>query len=223
MAVCLAGMNRFNPALDDRFVVPAAWLFILMYLSFIPLSYPSRDLGGFGSHLLLAAGSTWTWWLSKVIWVALCCFVEWALLVATVVALGTVTGGSMGLAVSEVSLFIMQVEVDFMLVPAQAASLAVGTFAALVSICSVQVLVSIVAEPVTAYLVTALQLVASAYVFHPLLVGNYAMAARSEGIVSFGFPLCWGLGLCAAAFLAACVFGGAVLSRRDIIGKGGSW
>lgn len=52
------------------FQFPMAWFCLLVSISFAIADYPSRDIGGVGSTVVVSCASRWAWWLGKCFWVA---------------------------------------------------------------------------------------------------------------------------------------------------------
>ena len=82
-----------------------------------------------------------------------------------------------------------------------------------------QMLLCLVVRPIISYVVSIVLFIASVYYLSPSLLGNYAMALRSNKIVSNGVSQMAGVGICFILILAGIVLGSMIFTKYNILGK----
>ena len=212
------GMKVFHPGEGERFRMPAAWLLSSLAIFYCTVTYPYRDLMGFGRNVLISSQSRWTWWLSKCLWVSavmLACTL--AVLVMDVLAT-LFMDGTLSLGIDQVA-----AATHSFLTDQNASQDLTPFFLALpcmyVALGLMQLALSLVLRPTLSFGTTALILIISAYYTSPWLPGNYLMAARSSSVINEGVSPLVGLGLAVFIATAAVVLGGIRLARMDYIDK----
>lgn len=203
----------------ERFEFPIGWFVMMMLVTHMTLWYPFRDIRGFGTLVLSRCYTRWSWWVGKCVWVALCVLAFFA--AACIVAYIAVVfgGGARNLALSPSFLTMMDISY---ISPEQAqqslSSFLVGAPFAVMGCCLVQLFVSLLFGPTISYVFTSSMLTLSVLIGNPLLWGDHLMflrAASSDGAIA-------GSVVDAAALLLwltiACVGGGIVFSRTDLMG-----
>ena len=63
------GIQPFVPGRGEQFDLPVLLIVFELLMFFIVGNYSRADIFGYGRHVLLAAKSKRTWWLSKCVWV----------------------------------------------------------------------------------------------------------------------------------------------------------
>lgn len=217
MAACLVGISPYNPEQDSIFTFPVAWMFVLMVLLFVTLSYPYRDLLGYGRSVLVLSGSRVAWWASKCLWVVISTFAAY-LVVAASCVLGTLAvGGGFDLQASETAfMYVLKTAPDVGLPANLAGFLAVAPLM-LCGLGLLQLALSLVLGPVLSFGVMAAILLASAYLYVPFLPGEYLMAARTASVLYGGFEPSAGALYALALALASAVLGGIYFWRMDCL------
>lgn len=215
----LGGIMKYEPDKGDVFRFPAAWSLLLMAVAYVPLSYPYRDLMGFGKSVLVASGSRVSWWLSKCLWVVAATLVSFTVFLALSAGAALLAGGGLSPTISSglptlAGFMAMTSPISCDLL----AFLAVA-FVVVCSLCLLQTALSLVVRPVLSFAFTAALLLASAYVYSPLLLGNYLMVARAAGVAEEAMDPMTGLVLAAAVGTASVIGGSAYFSRMDCVGK----
>lgn len=81
------------------FNMPLKWLALVMCCLYVGADYPTRDLSGFGSHIIVASGSRLSWWLSRCAWVVSCSLACFIISSLPAVLLTLTSGGTFDLAV----------------------------------------------------------------------------------------------------------------------------
>ena len=210
---------KYEPDKGDVFRFPAAWSLLLMAVAYVPLSYPYRDLMGFGKSVLVASGSRISWWLSKCLWVIAATLASFTVFLALSAGAALLAGGGLSPTISSG----LPTLAGFMAMTSPIscdlpAFLAVAVVV-VCSLCLLQTALSLVVRPVLSFAFTAALLLASAYVYSPLLLGNYLMVARTAGVAEEAMDPTTGLVLAVVVGVASVVGGGAYFSRMDCVGK----
>lgn len=218
IVAAMGGMSVFDPDHEVAFRFPAGWMLMLMLVAYIPLSYPYRDLMGYGREVLVASGSRWSWWLSKCLWVTLVALLGCALLVVACAIVSLLWGGEPSLLVP-----------DGFLECAGLGSELAGPYdlrpfvlvfpLMVVAVCLLQLALSLALGPTLAFASTSVVLLASAYLFHPLLPGEYLMIARLDLSIPNGMSLRSGAIYALVIAAASVLVGGLHFSRMDCIDK----
>jgi hypothetical protein len=206
----LGGRRRFDPSVDQVFVIPVRWLLYHLYLLYAVLYYPCRDLQySVGDLMMIKGGSRRNWWLAKCIWNMTYMAAAYVLTFVTVICFCAAAGERAGLAVtpelvhalfdtgSSYAVFAPELSVYVCLLPCLI-SMALGLLL---------MLLSFLVKPVIAFLIAAVILIASTYLSTGFLVGNYAMPYRSAAVLSDGFLLWQGLAA-GILILVVCVAAG---------------
>ncbi len=223
LASLFGGMREYDPQHDQTFNIPASWLCVCLTGAFVVLSYPTRNLESIGARQCVAAGGRWCWWLSKCIWTVACAFLYWLLAVAVALAAsapGTLEEG-LTLSAATVDLLGFFAAGDCAAYGGSRELLlfVAGIPFALSATYLVQLAVSVNANPLAAFAVTATLLFYAAFYLSPLLPGNYLMLARSDLVIHNGVDAGWGIALSVAAGAAAVLAGGKAFARHDLLGK----
>lgn len=215
----LGGIMKYEPDKGDVFRFPAAWSLLLMAVAYVPLSYPYRDLMGFGKNVLVASGSRISWWLSKCLWVVAATLASFTMFLVLSAGAALMVGGNLSLAISTglptLAGFMAMTSPISCDLPAFLAVAAV----VICSLCLLQMALSLVVRPVLSFALTAGLLLTSAYVYSPLLLGNYLMVARTTGVAQEAMDPATGFALAVVVGVASVVCGGAYFSRMDCMGK----
>lgn len=215
----LGGIMKYEPDKGDVFRFPAAWSLLLMAMAYVPLSYPYRDLMGFGKSVLVASGSRISWWLSKCLWVVAATLTSFAVFLALSAGAALLVGGGLSPTISSglptlAGFMAMTSPISCDLPAFLAVALVV-----ICSLCLLQTALSLAVRPVLSFAFTAALLLASAYVYSPLLLGNYLMVARTAGVAEEAMDPTTGLALAVVVGMASVIGGGAYFSRMDCAGK----
>lgn len=217
----LGGIPKYIPSPTSGFVFPVKWFLLHMYLLYITLYYPYRDVNSLGISVLPRCGSRTAWWLSKCVWNVLRQMVAYIVIFVTLLICCLLSGGELSLKVnSRIINDIMQAgsyyEEYSCWLPAVVLILPV-----LYTICSslLQMALTLFVKPIFSFGILAVLMIAAAYSPAPFLLGNYAMAIRSIYIVEEGFRMEWGIAgmvIC----MALAVIAGAVRFRKfDILNR----
>ena len=215
------GMREYIPAPGEPFQIPYLWLINHIGILYFTLHYMHDDLEGFGQQMILRSGSRTAWWLSKCIWNT-----------AVVVLLYSIAWGTVFLFACanhavwsfEISSFMA----EFMVIGQHQIpgtdwpiTLEITFLPLLVTlaISQLQMLLCLIVRPIISYVVSIVLFIASAYYLSPALLGNYAMALRSNKIVSNGVSQRAGVWICFTLILIGIVLGSIIFTKYNILGK----
>lgn len=235
------GRLPYEPAVDGPFQIPLAWLTLLVLMGYVVTDYPTRDLGGVGSHFIVKAQSRWSWWLSKCSWVVLCAFVCWAITMAVCLAAALLTGASWDTLVRPGIAAVLEAGKNeavnsttaYGLVVNRGANLSsaeatldpipalMGMPLSLAAIMLVQLAVSVIIHPIVGLAAYVAIAFFSTYFTTWLLPGTYLMIAKSEAFLTGGMDPLVGVSVALAIAALATACGGLVLNHKDLLGKEG--
>lgn len=219
----MAGMKSYFFTPEEPFRFPVAWGATLMFVAYLTLWYPYHDLMGMGKQVMVSVGSRWAWWFAKCAWVVCSVGLFWAIGCMTAGVWTLLSGGSFSLNISGALPDIL----DFRLADVASAShdlemfLFIGIPGALVALCLVQLMASLLLRPVMSYALTLSLLMLSLFYQSPWLIGNELMAARSMSLLLEGVPVLGGIVVSATLSTASVVVGGLLFSWIDIFDKEG--
>lgn len=218
-ACVFGGIRQYDPSLGEEFAVPSAWLLTLMYLLFIPLSFPYRDMGGMGRSTMLASESRLVWWLSKAWWVCGWTALVYALALLVLALCSGVLSCALDTSLCEITPYVLGFYetldagggnvmrfVALALLVIEAMSLAQFTF-------------SLFVGPVFAFATNCVSLLASAYFSFPWLPGSYLMLGRVLDGSMGPFATELGIAVSVLSILAALCVGAWRFSTMDMLEK----
>lgn len=220
MAGFAAGMKEYI-AVDAStpFEMPIEWMAALLFCAYLSLHFPLRSLFGYGKQLIVAGGSRWAWWLSKCLWVFAQSFVFWGIGFLIAIAVTVLSNAPLTTDMTDIvpKIYLLEdalLQNDCNILPFFIAlPFVTGTIGL------IQLFISLAIHPLVAYACTAALAFLSAWETAPFLIGNFAMALRSDVLVAWGFSPLNGFAICMASAVACAVFGGVFFSRMDIIDK----
>ena len=83
----------------------------------------------------------------------------------------------------------------------------------------VQMLLCLVIRPTFSYILSVIVMISSAYYLSPALLGNYAMALRSDKVVTNGVPLTLGIVYSLVLIVLSVVLGSFIFQKTNILSK----
>lgn len=215
------GMREYVPTQGDPFDIPYLWLINHIGILYFTLHYMHDDLEGIGCQMILRSGSRTEWWLSKCIWNT-----------AAVVLLYTIAWGTIFLlAASNHAILTFEISpfMEVIMVPgpcqlAQASwqltlEITILPLLATLAMSQVQMLLCLVVRPAISYVTSLVIFLSSAYKLSPFLPGNYAIALRSDKIISNGVSGTVGIGIYLFLILASVVMGSVLFHGYNILSK----
>ncbi|MCL2083514.1 MAG: hypothetical protein FWH04_09835 [Oscillospiraceae bacterium] len=214
------GMKPFDVNSGEPFIFPALWMLIFLPLFFALLNYPYNDLQSWGQQVILRTQSRSLWWWSKCGWNILACLIYHGILLG-ILALGNLYGGgawSMNLDANLIGKFFQvqslrgsgsSLPIEFLFLPVLFS----------VAVCLFQMTLSMFCKPIFCFTIIAALMIASAYVTHPIAIGNFAMLVRSDVVLAKGLSLHNGFLPLAAIIISSIIVGFIRFRRYDIINR----
>lgn len=215
------GSKSYEVTSSSPFILPYLWLLTHLLILYFTLNYSPSDLSGHGQQTIYRSGSRLAWWLSKCSWqiisVAMYYAASWIVLLLLSLIdnsdITTIVTHQVFIRVSLEQTCIMpettDLSIQLMLMP----------FLFTASMGLLQLTLCLIVKPIFAYIISVLVCISSSYVQSPLLFGNYAMAIRSDNVISDGMNTTVGI-ISMLTLSALCIVAGALRFRRyDILGK----
>ncbi|MDO4437032.1 MAG: hypothetical protein Q4B77_03685 [Coriobacteriaceae bacterium] len=219
-ALVFAGSLPFEYRPGILFVPPLGWTFLSMLVLYASLSYPYRDLMGFGQQVLVRENSRVTWLLSKCVWVLLTCMLG-CMAIALTVALWTLAHGQQfNVLLHSDSLYLAAMltgpfEADVL----DGTGFLLGIIVTLCSLSLLQLFLGIILRPSISFLSMVLLLISSAYAQTWYLPGNYLMFVRWGGFVEGGVDTWVAMMLSLGIALVSFAAGLAYFCKMDLIDR----
>lgn len=215
------GMREYVPAPGEPFEIPYLWLINHIGILYFTLHYMHDDLEGVGWQMILRSGSRTGWWLSKCVWNAA------VVVVLYLIAWGTVfllAGLNHAVWSFEISTFMAEIMAPG---PCQFISaswqvtfeITILPLLATLAVSQVQMLLCLIVRPAVSYVISVVLFLSSAYKLSPFLIGNYAMALRSDKIISNGVSGMAGIGIYLFLILASVVLGNVLFQKYNILNE----
>lgn len=174
------GRDPFDGTAGEAFSFPALWVFLFLYVAYITLEYPCRNIIGHGSQVLIRCKNRRVWWISKCLWAALATIIYFALLYLVIMMLCLVFGMDISLQYSDnVNKMILDLD------PIETTSvqnillLVILPVLTALTIVFVQMCIGLFCKRIYSFLIVAVWLLASCYFQSPFAIGNFAMIKRS--------------------------------------------
>ena len=219
-SVC-GGMRVYDASSGLPFVMPVGWLLAMFLMFYVPLRYPYRNLMGFGTSAMIAAGSRRCWWFSKCAWLAVYVCLFWGCVLGVSAFLAFLLSGDMRLELTEQAAGLLSF--DTWNLTSGRRQIAPFLFAAILmsyALVVAQCSLSLFIRPILSFSVMVALLFTSAFLFHPLLPGEYLMLARSNLVILDGFGLWDGVPLAVCIAVSSVCLGSVKFGKLDILDGG---
>lgn len=224
------GMEEYVPAPGNKFRFPALWVAVVLYISYITLYYPYRDLNGYGKNILLSTQSKKIWYLSKCAWVILSTALYFIIGVIVLSVFAAVSGAQMRADVSSGTVLklipFITTEQNLFYDDAVFYRVSGLHFILPVVICMMnnilQLFLSLFLKPFFSFIINVSYTIACAYYFKSFMLGNYAMIARSNILINNGLDFTEGMMISLSIIVIATVLGTVFFSKQDILNKEGA-
>lgn len=216
-----AGMGEYNPFSNKPFEFPALWMLIMLLIFYYILFYPYHDLMGYGKQILVNSLSRVQWWLSKCCWIVASVSCYFLLLFLTALLFCVFLGIPLSFQISaylyqyyipaekSAASLPLQVNIQLFLLP-YLVVVAMGMF---------QMLLSLLIKPIYSFSLTVAVMLASSYYTKPFMIGNYAMALRSNLLMKNGVSENTGILFTMIIIIFSVTIGSFIFKRYDIINK----
>lgn len=224
------GMEEYVPSPGNKFRFPALWVAVILYVSYITLYYPYKDLNGYGKNILLNTQSKKTWYLSKCMWVTVSTIIYFLIGFVVLSLFAIISGAETTADVSSnaVIKFIQFIttEQNLFYNDAMYYKVTILHFILPVIICVMnnllQLFLSLFIKPFFSFIFTVSYTIASAYYLKCFMLGNYAMIARSNIFIDNGVNFTDGLIISLSVILMVIISGTVLFSKQDILNKEGA-
>lgn len=224
------GMEEYVPSPGNKFRFPALWVMVILYISYITLYYPYKDLNGYGKNILLNTKSKKTWYLSKCLWVSISTIFYFAIGFVVLSLFAIISGTEMSANVSSnvVIKFIpfITTKQNLFFNNAIYYKVSVSHFVLPVIICIMnnlfQLFLSLFVKPFFSFIFTVSYTIASTYYLERFMLGNYAMIARSDIFIDNGVNFTDGFIISLSAVFIITILGTTLFSKQDILNKEGA-
>lgn len=216
------GMEKYVQSPDNPFKFPVIWTTVFVVCALLVLIYPTKDMYGIGTHIVVAGGSRGKWWFSKVIWNILSTVIYHGIFILIIVfaciASGTKLGTEINMTmqmslydISDISLFkvISSVPVSVVLLPI-VICIAMNLF---------QMTLTLFINPAYSFIISCFMMIGSAYVLTPAMVYNYAMPLRYSMLLDGGVNYIYGYVIAAVIAGLSVIVGYVRFLKYDIIKK----
>lgn len=215
---------EFSGILSERitFTLPTSWLIMILWLLYMTLNYPYKDLMGIGKHILVLSHKRSYWWFSKCIWVTTSVLLYYIIGLSSAILCSFLFGATPTLNISNYVPYDF-IDYDHSLMngpPWQPLGLLLVEMPFVcIALSLVQLLLSLLMKPFYSYIILVLYLIICSYFNSPFLLANYSMAARSELYISSGLSLITG-GVFSFWIISIVLLIGLLLfNRLDIINR----
>lgn len=224
------GMEEYVPSPGNKFRFPALWVAVILYVSYITLYYPYKDLNGYGKNILLNTQSKKTWYLSKCTWVTVSTIIYFLIGFVVLSLFAIISGAEITADVSSkvVLKFIpfITTQQNLFYNDAMYYKVTILHFVLPVIICVMnnllQLFLSLFIKPFFSFIFTVSYTIASAYYLKSFMLGNYAMIARSNIFIDNGVNFTDGLIISLGVILVVIISGTVLFSKQDILNKEGA-
>ena len=224
------GMEEYVPSPGNKFRFPALWVAVVLYVSYITLYFPYKDLNGYGKNILLNTQSKKTWYLSKCMWVTVSTIIYFLIGFVVLSLFAIISGAEITADVSSnaVIKFIQFIttEQNLFYNDAMYYKVTLLHFILPVVICIMnnlfQLFLSLFIKPFFSFIFTVSYTIASAYYLKCFMLGNYAMIARSNIFIDNGVNFTDGLIISLGVILVVIISGTVLFSKQDILNKEGA-
>ncbi len=201
---------------ESEFEIPILWFTVNLYLAYLIGKYPKEDLSRSGVNVLLKSKSRAKWWLSKCFWCVASVVIYYAMIYLVIIVFCALTKTDLTLRVhisGNSTLFMYSGRED---IPYCALFLLPVFCSAAISL--LQLTVTFLTDVVYGFLAVAVLLLASAYLYTPILIGNLSMLERCEYFQADGFGLKSAYLICAVLAVISVLAGGKYFEGCDILG-----
>lgn len=213
-----AGMKPYVPSPTEGFSFPIKWFLLYSLLFYSTLYFPQKDLQTTGINVMARTGKRISWWISKCIWNGSFVLLAYIAMIGTVVTFCAWKDVPIEMDLSMISIVdILRVEEPFHMIQKEAIlTLTVLPFVTAMGISLFEMTLTLFVNPLFAFLIVEVVLVASAYSTVGIFVGNYMMAVRSEFILEEGYVMWQGFAIVGGLIVASIFIGCLKFKRYDL-------
>lgn len=212
----IANANTFS-----QIRLPILWLAAIGGSLIFNLDYILHDFSQGGLQLMYRCSSRTKWFVSKCLWNLSACLLYFILGIATVAVFAVASGSSLSFQnTPDITMIIMDLDAPVFLTAWQGILLAfILPFVTIATLNMLQMVLCMHFKPVFCFFICVCILIVSIYVDAAPVIGNGAMAIRSNAIVSGGldwrFELLWSV----IVFVGCILIGGWTFNKMDILDR----
>ncbi len=217
------GMARYIPSPDRGFEFPIIWITIFITITFITMNYPTKNLMGIGSQILVRTGGRFLWWRSKLIWNVLITSTYHVLFLLGLTVLSGINGIPLNLQIhTELIRHMFEIDMSVPIIDRKWITIAMIILPILISIVLnlFEMVLSLFIKPIFSFLLVSVILISSAYLYVPWMIGNYAMILRYSWMVEDGFRYYEGFVIAAMIAVVLLLIGHIRFKHYDILSRG---
>lgn len=213
------GLKPVEMMSDDKFQLPITWFLIHMILFYFTGKYPYSEIyNNHGANVLMRGGSRNKWFLSKWMW-SLVCVVIYYFVAYIFVLLFCLA------AQIPISFEVQPIDYQDLLSPMinctmpETVKLMILPVISSMAAVSIQLVASLLVNPLLGFMFMAVLYISSAYYFTPLLIGNCSMFARNSVFCIGGIGFQQAVIVSLIMMTVSLFIGLFVFNRRDIMGR----
>ena len=205
----------------EPFQIPYLWLLNHILILFFTLHYASDDLSGIGQQMIYRAGGRIKWWASKCIWNFVSVFFYYLVSFSVIAVFCLLRGCDISIVFSPFMREVM--DFGYKAFPCENCNLILEVtlmpFLVTLALSILQMSLSLVFKPAFAFIFSSVLLISSAYYLTPYFIGNFAMAVRSDKVVSNGLNLTDGIIAAIGMIIIGIIIGVLAIRRHNILSK----
>lgn len=210
------GMREYIPNMNEPFQFPIIYLSLNLLIAYIIGDYAGRDLRGRGKNILVRSQKRSLWWYSKCIWNSMSVMIAYSVIFLMVLFF-SITNGRLSFSPNSRLLSeyfglmqnISQIRfISYLIILPLLASIALS---------QLQMMITIIIPSIYGYFIMAVIFMASAYYFHPFMIGNFFMLYRNALYRSDGIRFLPSVIICLVIIVVSIGVGRFYFEKKDII------
>ncbi len=175
------GMARYVPSPGKSLEFPIIWITVFITVAFITMNYPTKNLMGIGSQILTRTGGRSRWWHSKCIWNVLLTSIYHMLFILILILFSAIGGIPLNIQIhTELIRYLLELDQSVQFIEHAGITIGMMLLPVFISIALnlLEMVLSLFIKPIFSFLIVSVTLIASAYLYVPWMIGNYAMLLR---------------------------------------------
>lgn len=177
---CFRGINIYIPSPDKPFPIPIVWLMIQAAILFTVFSYPTQDIHSHGIQVLTRTKSRTLWWLSKCCWNIITVILCYLIAFASICCFTLCFGNFSFTPNYTINQYINEISLNSSITPEFFIMIFLLPILTSITISLFQMTLSFIFSPIISYFIVMCYIIASAYYYSPILIGNFSMIMRNQ-------------------------------------------
>ena len=207
------------PGASEKVELPVLWLFLVGACLLINMDYILNDLAANGQQIIIRCKKRLKWYLSKCIWNILSSLLYFALLLASIAVVGSLSGNKVSISITPDTLAVL-FDIWGLETVSSCQAILVGIVMPCATIMALNLLemtLCLFVKPILSFLVCIGTLVLAIYIDNSFLLGNGAMTIRNIVISPEASTI--GMVLLSTIFtiIGCAILGSLRFSRMDIL------